>query len=332
MNTQQPSFDTMLVVQAIQDGKVVKEFKTIEQFCFMVCMVKWVDVQLLPGVYDFKVQPMVATENIPALSFTEVKGVELKDQRHPEDLVLSPIAQTIAGSVKVFFNEDVKQMFNEDAMTVDLYYGSVKLGSTLTNAKHEFVFKGVLPGEYTLRISDAVPDTSYDHLQKGCWGQFEDVSAYQGSAAEVTVDVRKESVLNAELVQTGYVVSIESPVDATGIIAEGANTKEVVLRKGVSRFCMAGKHYRLTPQACFVCAESSISLSAEHTSVTLIPAEYKIEGIIETVSTSNPTVHDLRGNDLQVLVTALQNHKIVKETTAVFHENHYEYSLVRLRR
>ena len=55
-------------------------------------------------------------------------------------------------------------MFNEDAMTVDLYYGSVKLGSTLTNAKHEFVFKGVLPGEYTLRISDAVQDTSYDHF------------------------------------------------------------------------------------------------------------------------------------------------------------------------
>ena len=104
--------------------------------------------------------------------------------------------------------------------------------------------------------------------------------------------------MNAELVQTGYVVSIESPVDATGIIAEGANTKEVVLRKGVSRFCMAGKHYHLTPQACFVCAESSISLSAEHTSVTLIPAEYKIEGSIETVSTSNPTVLDFRGNDL----------------------------------
>lgn len=41
-------------------------------------------------------------------------------------------------------------------MTVDLYYDAVKLGSVLTDTKNEFVFKYVLPGKYTLRISDAV--------------------------------------------------------------------------------------------------------------------------------------------------------------------------------
>lgn len=46
---------------------------------------------------------MVATESIPALTFTELKGIELINQNIFDDLVLSPIAQTIAGSVKVLF-------------------------------------------------------------------------------------------------------------------------------------------------------------------------------------------------------------------------------------
>lgn len=54
-----------------------------------------------PGVYDFMVKPVEATANIPALTFTDVKGVKLVDQHQYDDLVLSPIAQTIAGSVKV---------------------------------------------------------------------------------------------------------------------------------------------------------------------------------------------------------------------------------------
>lgn len=47
-------------------------------------------------------------------------------------------------------------MFNADAISVDLFYGSVKLGSTLTNKNNEFIFKGILPGVYSVRISDAV--------------------------------------------------------------------------------------------------------------------------------------------------------------------------------
>ena len=113
---------------------------------------------------------------------------------------------------------------------------------------------------------------------------------YEGSAAEVTVNVREESVLNAELVQTGYVVSIESPVDAMAVLANGAVTKEVELKKGTSRFCMSGKHYRLTPRACFECAEKEMTLSAERTSVVLVPSTYTIEGTIETSSTAGATV------------------------------------------
>lgn len=124
------------------------------------------------------------------------------------------------------------------------------------------------------------------------------MSVYEGSAAEVTVNVREESVLNAELVQTGYVVSIESPVDAMAVIADGAVTKEVQLQKGVSRFCMSGKHYRLTPRACFECVEKEMTLSAEHTSAVLVPATYKVEGTIETSSTAGATVVPCRLYDM----------------------------------
>ena len=46
-------------------------------------------------------------------------------------------------------------------MTVDLYYGKVLLGSTQTDKENQFLFKGILPGQYTLRISDAVKNNRY---------------------------------------------------------------------------------------------------------------------------------------------------------------------------
>lgn len=97
----QPSFNTRFTVQAMKNGEVVKEHQTFEQFCFIVRLIGVCQLQLNPGVYDFMVKPVEATATIPSLTFTDVKGVELVNQHQYDDLVLSPIAQTIGGSVKV---------------------------------------------------------------------------------------------------------------------------------------------------------------------------------------------------------------------------------------
>lgn len=179
-------------------------------------------------------------------------------------------------------------MFNADAISVDLFYGSVKLGSTLTNKNNEFIFKGILPGVYSVRISDAVRMKEMFDVQKGCWGTFEDASVYAGSVAEIDVDVREQSVMNAELVQTGYVITIESPVEATADLISGGVTKTVELNKGVTRFCVANKQYRMIPHACFECSQKEWIMSAEHTSVQIVPSSYSVEGSIEvTGSTHN---------------------------------------------
>lgn len=102
------------------------------------------------------------------------------------------------------------------------------------------------------------------------------MSVYEGSTAETTVEVGEAPVENAALVQTGYVVSIESPVEATADITGGAVTKTVTLQKGTTRFCMSGKQYRLTLHTCFEMEE--VIVSADHTSVVLTPTKYRMEG------------------------------------------------------
>ena len=172
-------------------------------------------------------------------------------------------------------------MFTKDSMTVDLYYGNVLLGSAQTDKENQFLFKGILPGQYTLRISDAVKNSRYFiYIQKGCWGSFEDGSLYEGSTAEILVDVTTESVMNAHLIQTGYVISITSPVQASAELIEGHSSKTIALQEGVTRLCVAHSLYRLIPHACFDCLKKEFVLSAEHASIELHPSTYAIEGSI----------------------------------------------------
>ena len=56
---------------------------------------------MLPGVYSFAVKPVEASSSIPSLSFTSLSQIELQHQYLPNDIVLSPIAQSIAASVHV---------------------------------------------------------------------------------------------------------------------------------------------------------------------------------------------------------------------------------------
>ena len=98
----QPSITTQFTVQALQDGQVIKEYNTFEQFCFIVLFyILFTLSMLLPGVYSFAVKPVEASSSIPSLSFTSLSQIELQHQYLPNDIVLSPIAQSIAGSVQV---------------------------------------------------------------------------------------------------------------------------------------------------------------------------------------------------------------------------------------
>ena len=103
---------------------------------------------------------------------------------------------------------------------------------------------------------------------------------YEGSTAEIHVDVSTESVMNAHLIQTGYVISITSPVQASAELVEGHASKTVALQKGVTRLCVSHSLYRLIPHACFDCLKKEFVLSADHPSVELHPATYAVEGDI----------------------------------------------------
>lgn len=100
---------------------------------------------------------MPATAHTPALAFTEVRGVVCGGHRKTEEILLRPIAKSIRGEVKVGHRARREaQVLTDTAMTVDLFYGEVKVASAQTDAAHRFVFEGVLSGAYTVRVSDAV--------------------------------------------------------------------------------------------------------------------------------------------------------------------------------
>lgn len=172
-------------------------------------------------------------------------------------------------------------MVTQDPVTVDLFFHSVKVASTKTDMAHRFVFEGVLSGEYTVRVSDAVSAGGRDDGQKGCWGAFEDASPFTGAAAEETVVVKGDDVMNVVLHQRGYVMSIHALIDTEAELVSKDGLKQLMLKKGVNRFCVAKKHYRLIPHGCYKCVYDELTITAEHSAVELVPSLYRIEGEIE---------------------------------------------------
>lgn len=85
--------------------------ETVSGFCFIVChfhphmmmmmmsmmmtMIMNTNCQLVPGTYDIEVVP------IEGVQFTRVENLVLGNQKPVGNLLLSPIAQTIRGQVKV---------------------------------------------------------------------------------------------------------------------------------------------------------------------------------------------------------------------------------------
>ena len=104
---------------------------------------------------------------------------------------------------------------------------------------------------------------------------------------EVAVDVTKESAMNVELVQTGYVVSIESPIESPIAISQNGKAVEMTIAQGVSRFCVREKVYHVQARGCFETEEPSYLLSPEMTSIQLVPSLYSVEGVVEAPATAN---------------------------------------------
>ena len=89
--------------------------------------------------------PVVSSGKL-AISFTEVEGGSLGKQEIAEEIVLEPIAQVISGHVDTTLS----------SVQVDLLNGAQKIGSVRTDATHKFEFRGILPGEYVVSLSDVV--------------------------------------------------------------------------------------------------------------------------------------------------------------------------------
>ena len=171
-------------------------------------------------------------------------------------------------------------MVTQDPVTVELLFGSVKVASAKTDMTHRFVFEGVLSGEYTVRVSDAVGDGVSDDAQKGCWGAFEDASPFAGAAAEETVVVKSSDVMDVVFNQRGYVMTVHAQIDTEAELVSKESLKSLLLKKGVNRFCVAKKHYRLIPRGCYKCVYDELPITAEHSAVELVPSLYRIEGEI----------------------------------------------------
>ena len=79
--------------------------ETASSFCLIVCYQYVIIIIIIPltilylqlpaGTYDIAVVP------VEGVSFTRLEGIVLGHQQSARDLVLSPIAQTIRGQVKV---------------------------------------------------------------------------------------------------------------------------------------------------------------------------------------------------------------------------------------
>ena len=83
------------------------------------------------------------------LRFTEATGVSLGNQEIPAEIVLKPIAQTVSGHVTALGELPPKT-------AVELIMGGETLASVPIGPEHNFEFRGILPGEYAVKLSNSV--------------------------------------------------------------------------------------------------------------------------------------------------------------------------------
>ena len=93
--------------------------------------------------------------------------------------------------------------------------------------------------------------------------------------------MKGDDVMNVVLHQRGYVMSIHALIDTEAELVSKDGLKQLMLKKGVNRFCVAKKHYRLIPHGCYKCVYDELTITAEHSAVELVPSLYRLEGEIE---------------------------------------------------
>lgn len=130
--------------------------------------------------------------------------------------------------------------------------------------------------------------------QTGCWGSFIDGSVYRGEEIRISVDAREKSVSDVEFRQTGYVVSLVSPISTPAVLRSAEENRSIEIPAGESHFCVSGARYEVELAGCFRTSAGIEIVSQEHNRLALIPAVFAVEGAIEGA--------ELAGNGEEILV------------------------------
>ena len=153
---------------------------------------------------------------------------------------------------------------------------------------------------------------------------------------------------HVEFRQTGYVVSLVSPIATPAVLRSAAGDREIEIPAGESRFCVSGARYELELAGCFRTAAGIEVLSRERPAVILTPAVFAVEGSIEgedlagngvgaktedkNGETGETGETALVGNrlraDAQILVRAVRETAVLDETVAQKAGDAYHYKLV----
>ena len=190
--------------------------------------------------------------------------------------------------------------------------------------------------------------------QIGCWGSFVDGAPFRGEEPTLAVDARKTAVTHVEFRQTGYVVSLVSPIATPAVLRSAAGNREIAIPAGESRFCVSGARYELELAGCFRTAAGIEVLSRDRPAVNLTPAVFAVEGSIEgedlagngvdaKTEDKNGETGEIRetgetgetaleGNrlraDAPILVRAVRETAVLAETVAQKTGNSFHYRLV----
>ena len=110
------------------------------------------------------------------------------------------------------------------------------------------------------------------------------------------MDVRERSVSDLEFRQTGYVVSIVSPIATPAVLRSAAGSRSISIPAGTSRFCVSGARYEVELAGCFRTPAGIEVVSREHAELSLIPAVFAVEGTIEGAELAGMGEEVLVGN------------------------------------
>ena len=169
--------------------------------------------------------------------------------------------------------------------------------------------------------------------QNGCWGSFIDGAAYRGDAFSIAVDVRETSVSDLEFRQTGYVVSIVSPISTPAVLRSSAGSRSISIPAGTSRFCVSEPRYEVELAGCFRTPAGIEVVSREHAELSLVPAVFAVEKDRRRRIGGNERRRfggkfKNGGNDAQILVRAKRETAVLAETVAKKTGDSYHYQLV----